>query len=102
MSDATIVLVVLGSGTYALKAAGPLLLGGRTLPAWMSRLADLAPAALLAGLVATSTFEIGGTLRLDARLVGLVAAAIALRLKAPFVVVVVVAAAVTALARSLT
>lgn len=101
MSDATVVLVILGLGTYALKSAGPLLIGGRVLPAWMSRLADLAPAALLAALVATSTFVTNGELRLDARAAGLVAAAIALRLKAPFIVMVVIAAAVTAFLRTI-
>ena len=101
MSDATTVLVLLGVGTYALKAAGPLLIGGRTLPAWMRRLTDLAPAALLAGLVATSTFASSGVLVLDARLAGLLAAALALRMRAPFFVMVVLAAAATALIRTL-
>ncbi|MEX1271052.1 MAG: AzlD domain-containing protein [Acidimicrobiia bacterium] len=101
MSDATIVLVVLGLGTYALKAAGPVLIGGRRLPAWMNRLTDLAPAALLAGLVATSTFARSGTLVVDARLAGLITAIVAQRLKAPFFVMVVLAAAATALVRSL-
>lgn len=102
MSDATVVLVLLGLGTYALKSAGPLLLGGRVIPRWLSRLADLAPAALLAALVATSTFALGDRLTIDARLVGLVTAAVALKLKAPFVLVVVIAAAATAAVRSLT
>lgn len=101
MSDATIVLLMLGLGTYVLKAAGPVLIGGRPLPAWMNRLTDLAPAALLAGLVATSTFARSGTLVIDARVAGLIAAIVALRLKAPFFVMVVLAAAATALVRSL-
>jgi uncharacterized membrane protein len=99
VSDATIVLLILGLGTYALKAAGPVLIGGRTLPTWMNRLTDLAPAALLAGLVATSTFARSDALVIDARLAGLVTALVALRLKAPFVVMVVLAAAATALVR---
>lgn len=101
MSDATIVLLALGLGTYALKAAGPVLISGRQLPAWMNRLTDLAPAALLAGLVATSTFASSGALVIDARVAGLITAIVALRLKAPFFVMVVLAAAATALVRSL-
>ena len=101
MSDATIVLIALSLGTYVLKAAGPVLIGGRPLPAWMSRLTDLAPAALLAGLVATSTFARSGTLVVDARIAGLMAAIVALRLRAPFFVMVILAAAATALVRSL-
>ena len=100
MSEATLVLVLLGLGTYALKAAGPLLIG-RRLPPWMGTLATLAPAALLAALVATSAFAAGDRLVLDARLAGLVTAAVALRLRAPFVLMVVLAAAATALVRTL-
>ena len=101
MSAPTVTLLLLGLGTYALKAAGPILIGGRPLPTWMSRLADLAPAALLGALVATSTFITGDDYALDARAVGLLTAVVALRLKAPFVVMVVLAAAATALTRTL-
>lgn len=96
---ATVVLVGLALGTYSLKAAAPLLLGGRTLPSSVSRLADLLPAALLAALVVVSSFTADGTLALDARVVGLGAATVALWRRAPFVVVVIVAAAATALTR---
>ncbi len=102
MSTATVVLIALAAGTYVLKASGPLLLGGdRTLPAWLDRLAVLLPAPLLAALVVTSTAAADEKLVVDARIVGLVAAAIALRFRAPFVVVVVIAAAATAVARAL-
>lgn len=101
MSDATVVLVVLGLGTYALKSAGPLLLGGRQLPGWMRTLSDLAPAALLAALVATSAFVRDDGLVIDARVAGLITAALALVLRVPFVLMVILAAAATAAARSL-
>jgi uncharacterized membrane protein len=102
MSDATVVMIVLGLGTYSLKAAGPLLIGGRPLPRWMSTLATLAPAALLAALIATSAATAGDRLVLDARLAGFVTAVVALRLRAPFILMVVLAAAATALARAVT
>lgn len=101
MTEPTVVLLLLGTGTYALKAVGPLLLGGRALPEWTRKLADLAPAALLAALVATSTFARGSDLVIDARLAGLLTAAVALALRVPFVVMVILAAAATALVRSL-
>ena len=97
----TLVLVGLSIGSYALKAAAPLLLGGRTLPAPLARLADLVPAALLAALVIVSCFSDGERLVLDARAAGLVAAGLALALRAPFVVVVVGASLTTALVRLL-
>jgi branched-subunit amino acid transport protein len=96
---ATIVLVGLAVGTYGLKAAAPVLLGGRRLPERVARVAQLLPAALLAALVVVSTISDEAALEVDARLVGVGAAAIALWRKAPFVVVVLVAAAATAAAR---
>lgn len=99
MTTATVVLVGLALGTYGLKAAAPLVLGGRALPDALARLADLLPAALLAALVLASTFTEDGSLVVDARLAGLGAAAGSLMLRAPFVVVVAAAAAATALFR---
>jgi branched-subunit amino acid transport protein len=98
---ATVVLIGLAVGTYGLKAAAPLLLGGRDLPEQVARLADLLPAALLAALVLVSTIARDSTLVVDARLVGLGAAAIALYRRAPFVVAVLAAAAATAATRAL-
>jgi branched-subunit amino acid transport protein len=99
---ATLVLVGLAAGTYGLKSAAPLLLGGRALPPLLTRLASLLPAALLAALALVSTVTRDGAAVLDARLVGLAAAALVLARRAPFVVVVVVAAGAAALTRALT
>lgn len=66
------------------------------------RLAALVPVALLAALTAQQTFAQGTTLTLDARAAGLAAAGIALLLRAPFLVVVGAAVAVTAGLRALT
>jgi branched-subunit amino acid transport protein len=101
VSDATVVLLGLALGTYALKAVGPLLLGGRRLPPALERPIELLPAAMLAALVVVTTFADGRALVLDARAAGLAAAAAALTLRAPFVVVVIVAAAAAALVRVL-
>lgn len=54
---------------------------------------------LLASLVVTNTFASGQQLSIDARLAALVAAVIALRLKAPYIVVVLVGAVAAAVAR---
>jgi hypothetical protein len=59
----------------------------------------LAP-ALLAALIATNTLGSGRALVIDARLAGLAAAAVALALRAPVLLVVVIAAAVTAILRA--
>lgn len=99
MSDATIVLIVMTAGTFALKAAGPLVLGDRPLPVRLQQVVDLLPAALLAALAIVSTVGDGRSIVLDARLVGLVVAGLALWRRLPFVVVIIVASAATALAR---
>lgn len=100
MIETWIVVVATGVGTLALKAAGPVLLGGRPLPERLSRVATLLGPALLAALVAIGTFADGQTLVLDARVLGVGAAVVAVRLRAPVLLVVVVAAAVTAVARA--
>ncbi|NND75850.1 MAG: AzlD domain-containing protein [Ilumatobacter sp.] len=100
MSAPTLVLIVLAAGTFGLKAAGPLALGNRELPVRMQRVVDVLPAALLAALALVSTLGDGRALTVDARLVGLVAAGLALWRRAPFVVAILVAAAATAAARA--
>ncbi|TFH15838.1 MAG: AzlD domain-containing protein [Acidimicrobiales bacterium] len=99
MNAATAVLIIMTIGTYALKSAGPLVLGDRVLPLRVRQIVDLLPAALLAALAVVSTAGQGQDIVIDARLVGLVAAGLALWRRAPFVVVILLASAATALTR---
>ena len=101
MSRVWIVLALVGAATVALKAAGPVLLGGRELPARVRVLVGLLAPALLTALVVTNTVASGRHLVVDARLAGVAAAAVSLRLRAPILVAVAVAAAVTAAIRAL-
>jgi len=93
-------ILSLAAGTYALKASGPLLLGDRQLPDVVNRLAELLPAALLAALIAVNVAGGDECVVVDARLAGFVAAVVAVRLKASFLLVVVAGCAATALARA--
>jgi branched-subunit amino acid transport protein len=96
-----IALVGAGLGCYLLKLAG-LSLPARVLDhPVVERVADLIPVALLAALVAVQVFADGTRLTVDARAAGLAAAVVALLLRAPFLVVVFVAAATAALLRLL-
>ncbi|HEY6609469.1 MAG TPA: AzlD domain-containing protein [Candidatus Limnocylindria bacterium] len=99
MTDTWLVVAVIAVGTIIIKAAGPVLLGGRPLPARVQAVVALLAPALLAALVATTTLGSGQQLVADARLIGVGVAAIALALRAPVLLVVIVAAAAAALAR---
>jgi hypothetical protein len=68
----------------------------------VERVADLMPVALLSALVGVQVLATGSHLALDARLVGLGFAVVALLLRAPFIVVVFGAALAAALVRLLT
>ena len=101
MSAAWWLVALVGVATIAIKGAGPVLLGGKPLPPRIGRIIGLLAPALLAALVAISTFGGDRELVLDERAVGVGAAAIAVAFKAPPLLVVVVAAVVTALTRAL-
>lgn len=92
---------VLAAAAYGLKALGLVVIGARTLPVRLERCLVLVPAALLAALIARDTFSSGQELVLDARAAGVAVAAVAAWRHAPFVVVVVLASATTALLRQL-
>jgi hypothetical protein len=93
---------VTAAGCYAVKMLGLSIPAGLLERPLVKRLAALVPIALLAALTALQTF---GTdqlrLTVDARTAGLAAAFVALLLRAPFLVVVAAAVAVTAALRAL-
>lgn len=102
MTAVWVTIAGLAIATAAIKASGPVALGGRELPrAAIEVIALLAP-ALLAALVLTETFTTpDGDLTIDARAVGLAAAACAVLVRAPLLVTILAAAAATAGARAL-
>ena len=100
MTAAWLVVVLVGVATIAIKSIGPVLLGGRDLPPRIGSLIGLLAPALLAALVAINTFGSGRSLVLDERVLGVAAAAVAIWRRAPVLLVVVIAAAVTAVARA--
>lgn len=99
MSVAWTSVLLVGLATVAIKAGGPVFAGERELPLRVGRMVALVGPALLAALVATQAFATDDRLVLDERGAGLVAAAVAIALRAPIIVVVGVAAASAALLR---
>jgi len=87
--------------TVAIKAVGPIALGGRELPARFTAVVVLLAPALLAALVVTQALADGDRLALGADTVGVLAGGlVAWRLRS-IIACVVVAAAVTAALRAL-
>lgn len=91
-----IALLGLAAGSYAIKAVGYLVIGDRPGIKRWSPVLDLFPPALLAALVVVQTVGVESSISIDARLPGVVAGSIAAWKKAPFPVVLLVAAGVTA------
>ena len=100
MSTAWIVVVAVGIATVCFKAAGPVLFAGRDLPPRAVAVVELVGPVMLAALVVVQA--VGGDHEYDLdlpRLAGLGAAALALVLRAPLMVVMVVGAVVAAVLR---
>ena len=102
MNDAWVILVSLFAITVAIKAAGPLIVGDRELPAWTTSVIALLAPALLTALILTDTFARNQELTVDARAAGLACAGVAVAARAPLIVMVLAAAAGAAVVRALT
>jgi branched-subunit amino acid transport protein len=98
MSTATLIVViaVLAAGTYLLRLGGVLLANRMELSSRAQRLLPLGAVALLSALAATAALTDAGGFAGIARPVGVLAGVTAAWLRAPFIVAVVLAAAVTA------
>jgi branched-subunit amino acid transport protein len=88
-------------GCYLLKLAGLSVPAAILENKAVQRIAAALPIALLTALIVIQTFTDGHRLTVDARAAGLAAGAVAVLLRAPFLVVVGVAAATAALIRLL-
>jgi branched-subunit amino acid transport protein len=96
-----LVIAVVGTVTIAFKAAGPVLLGKRELPPRVASVVDVLAPAMLAALVVTQTVGGDREIVIDARLAGVAAGGVAVWLRAPLLVVMLVAAVTAALIRLL-
>jgi branched-subunit amino acid transport protein len=86
---------------YGLKASGPLLVGDRELNPSLVQALGLVAIPLLAALIVVQTLDGGRRIVLDARVAALAVAALLVWRRAPFLVVVLGAAATAALLRAL-
>ena len=95
-------ILLLAAASYALKALGAVLIGDREIRAPVRAVLDLAPVPLLAALILTQTVvSTTGAYVIDARVPAVGVAALLVWRRAPFLVVVLAAAATAALLRAL-
>jgi branched-subunit amino acid transport protein len=96
------VIAALAVATFAIKAAGPVAVGGRELPRWAMPVLALVAPALLAALTLVETLGADhGTFHVDARTAGVAVAGVAAWRRAPLVVTLALAAGVAAALRAL-
>jgi hypothetical protein len=93
-------ILIASGAAYGLKLLGYLVPQRVLDTPLLRRITLLIPVALLSALIGLWTFVDGTTITIDARVPGVIAALIALLLRAPFLVVIITAAAVTALVRA--
>jgi branched-subunit amino acid transport protein len=94
-------LLGLAAGAYALKAVGPVVVGRREVRPSLDQALALLSVPLLGGLVAVQTLDGGERIVIDARVPAMVVAGVLVWRRAPFLVVVLAAAATAALLRAL-
>ena len=99
-TTAWLAVVLCALTTFTNKGLGPLALGSRELPAPVVRVVVLLGCPLLAALVVTSALADGGRLHVGADTAGVAVAGLLLWRRAPVLVVVLGAAAVTAALRA--
>lgn len=91
-----VAVLVLALGTFAFRLVGPALRSRVTIPPDADRLIAMAVAVILVALIATNSLLVGRTFAGFACPIGVVVAGVLAWRKAPFVLVVVAAAATTA------
>jgi uncharacterized membrane protein len=95
-----VTIVAVAIANAAIKAVGPVLVGGRDLPPRIVSVIALLAPALLTALVITETFSEDRHYVLDEKAVGVAVAGVAVALRAPVLLAVALAALTTALIRA--
>lgn len=100
MTAVWITIAAVAAVNFALKAVGPVVAGGRELPAWAPRVIAMLAPAMLTALVVVGVISDGNRLVIDERLAGVAAGAVVLAARAPMAIAFVAAAATAALLRA--
>ena len=101
MSSSVVLIAGMALATFAIKAAGPIALGGRALPARLTGVVALLAPALLAALIVTNALADGQKLTIGTDTAGVVAGGLVVWRTGSVIACVLVAAAVTAILRAI-
>jgi uncharacterized membrane protein len=93
-------IAILAVANFAMKSAGPVLLGGRELPRTLLGVIALLAPAILAALVFVGTFSEDSSLKLDAQTAGVAVAGGAFVLRVPMLGAIALGALTAALVRA--
>ncbi|MGA9101338.1 AzlD domain-containing protein [Aeromicrobium sp.] len=91
-----LLIILVAVLTAAIKAAGPVALGGRELPAWFSSIVTVMPAAVLTALVVTAALANGKELSVGPDTAGVAVAGLIAWRGGSVIMCVLAAAIVTA------
>jgi branched-subunit amino acid transport protein len=94
-------IAVVAVANFAIKAAGPVLLGGRQLPRPVVDVIALLASAILAALVVVGTFSEDGSLSVDAQTAGVAVAGAAFLARLPMLVAIALGAVTAAALRAI-
>lgn len=94
-------IAVVAVANFAIKAAGPVLLGGRQLPQLVVDVIALLASAILAALVVVGTFSEDGRLSVDAQTAGVAVAGAAFLARLPMLAAIALGALTAALLRAI-
>jgi uncharacterized membrane protein len=99
MTEVWISIAVVAVASFAMKAAGPVLLGGRELPQPVVAVIALLAPAILAALVVVGTLSDDGRLSVDAQTAGVAVSGVAFVLRVPMLAAIALGALTAALLR---
>jgi branched-subunit amino acid transport protein len=94
-------IAVVAAANFVIKAAGPVLLGGRELPRPVVAVIALLGPALLTALVVVGTFSEDSSLRVDAQAAGVGVSGVLFLARVPMLVAIAVGAMTAAALRAL-
>jgi uncharacterized membrane protein len=101
LSAVWVSIAIVAVANFAIKASGPVLLGGRELPAQLLRIIALLAPAILTALVVVGTLSENQDLRVDAQTIGVAVAGAAMAVRMPMLAAIVLGAATAAALRAL-